>query len=224
MALAVGIHALTLDYEFEDRDLTIHPVAVETDRGVILLDTGLPGSVEKVADELDAAGLALDDVTKVLITHHDGDHAGGLRELVDETGAEVLAHREEAPYVDGRGAPIKGDPDDRYPPVAVDVELVGGIRFRTTAGPMQVVDTPGHAPGHVSPFFPHSGLLIAADALVSEGGELSGPKPEFTPEMDRAMESVGALTHLDVERTHCYHGGTVEAGSSRIETIYENER
>ncbi|PSQ16346.1 MBL fold metallo-hydrolase [Halobacteriales archaeon QS_8_69_26] len=224
MALTEGVHALPLEYEFEDREMTIHPAAVETDRGVILLDAGLPGSVEQISDGLAAAGLALSDVTKVLLTHHDGDHAGGLRELVDETGAEVLAHREEAPHVDGREAPVKGDADDRYPPVVVDVELVGSVRFRTAAGPMDVVDTPGHAPGHVSLFFPRSGLLVAGDALVSEGGELSGPKPEFTPEMDRAMESVGALAHLDVERTHCYHGGTVEAGTGRIEEIYEDER
>lgn len=223
MALAEGVHALALEYEFEDRDLTIHPVAVETDRGVILVDVGLPGSTDRIADGLSAAGLSLSDVGKVLLTHHDGDHAGGLQGVVEETDAEVLAHWDEAPHVDGREDPIKGDPDDRYPPVDVDVEIVGGIRFATAAGPMVVVDTPGHSPGHVSLHFPDAELLVAGDALVSEGGELSGPKPEYTPEMGRATESVGALAHLTVERTHCYHGGTIEAGSDRITAIYEGD-
>jgi glyoxylase-like metal-dependent hydrolase (beta-lactamase superfamily II) len=215
-----GVHALELHYEFEDRELTITPAAVETERGVILIDAGLPGSLDRIRNAFSAADLALSNVTDVLLTHQDGDHVGGCREVAEETDAAVLAHREATPYVDGRKAPVKGDPDDRPPAVPVDVELVGGVRFRTSAGPMAVVYTPGHAPGHVSLYFPAAGLLLAGDALTAEGGELSGPNPQFTPNPERAAESVGALADLDVETTLCYHGGYVAAGADRIAAIH----
>ncbi len=222
MELAEGVHALELAYDFEDRHMEIHPAVVETDRGLLLVDVGLPGSLEKIEGELDDAGLSLVNVDGVVLTHHDGDHAGGLAEVLEHTGATVYAHREESPYVDGREPPVKGDPDDRYPPVDVDIELLDGVTFRTRAGPMETVATPGHAPGHVSLYFPEADLLIAGDALTAEGGELAGPKPEFTPDMTTAIESVGRLADLDVAATLCYHGGFVEAGTDRIRAVYES--
>ncbi|WP_306052312.1 MBL fold metallo-hydrolase [Natronococcus wangiae] len=90
---------------------------------------------------------------------------------------------------------------------------------------MAVLETPGHTPGHVSLTFPERDLLIAGDALVADGDEpLSGPKPEFTPDMERATESVGRLAELDVDGTLCYHGGYVEEGTDRIEEIYADSR
>jgi glyoxylase-like metal-dependent hydrolase (beta-lactamase superfamily II) len=221
MELVDGVHALALHYQFENRELTVHPVAVETDRGVILVDAGLPGSTDRIRNAFAEADLSFSTVADVVLTHQDGDHAGGCKEVVAETGATVFAHREAVPFVDGRKPPVKGDPADRPPAVGVDVELVDGVRFRTEAGPMEVLHTPGHAPGHVSLFFPDPGLLVAGDALTVADGELSGPDPQFTPDLDRASESVGTLAELGVETTLCYHGGYVEAGSDRIAAVHD---
>lgn len=221
-----GVHTLALTYDRDGRTLTLNPTAVETDHGVVLVDVGVPGSVDLVRDALADAGLALADVSMVLLTHHDGDHAGSLAELETEADVVVLAHEDEAPYVDGREHPVKSDPDDeRYPPAPVDVELTGGETFRTDAGPMRVVETPGHSPGHVSLYFPESGFLVAGDALTNDNegtDSFGGPKPQFTPEMDLAVESVGTLAALDVETTHCFHGGTADAGTDSIAAIYDD--
>jgi glyoxylase-like metal-dependent hydrolase (beta-lactamase superfamily II) len=128
-------------------------------------------------------------VWAVLLTHQDGDHAGGLASVVASTDAVVFAHEVCAPYVDGREDPIKGG-SDRYDPVPVDVELTDGVRFRTAAGPMRVVFTPGHAPGHVSLYLPDERLLLAADALTAARGRLRGPSEEFTLDMSEATDSV----------------------------------
>ncbi len=215
-----GVYELPLTLDRGDRELTIHPAAVETDRGVVLVDVGFPGQADAIDAHLADANLGLDDVIAVAVTHQDGDHVAGLRDVVDRTDATVYAHRETAPYLDGREDPIKGG-DDRYPPVDVDVQVVDGVGFRTAAGEMRVVHTPGHAPGHVSLHFPGERLLVAGDALTAEDG-LAGPKPEFTPDLDRATESVGHLADLDVDRVLCYHGGFVEAGSDRIAEIRDS--
>lgn len=215
-----GVHALPLSFEFGETELTITPAAVETRRGLLLIDVGLPGAVDGIETHVSTLGYDLDDVHTVLLTHHDGDHAGGLAELLERVDATVAAHPEEAPYVAGDREPIKSE-GDRYPPAPVDLELVGGVRFSTAAGPMELVETPGHSPGHLSLYFPHEKLLLAADALNADGDRaLSGPKPEYTPEMGRAIESVRRLADLDVEHTLCYHGGYAEAGTDRIREIH----
>lgn len=224
VTLPNGVHDLQLHYELEDRELTIHPAAVETDRGIVLVDVGLPGSTDRIVAALETEGLAISDVAFLLVTHHDGDHVGALASVADRTGATVVAHPDEAPHVDGREDPVKGDPDDRPEPVPVDLQTPGGTRFRTDAGPMDVVETPGHAPGHVSLHFPEERLLLAADAMVADDGRLEGYEPRFTPDEATATESIGRLAGLGVERTLCYHGGLVEHGPDRIAEVHADLR
>jgi glyoxylase-like metal-dependent hydrolase (beta-lactamase superfamily II) len=219
--LTGGVYALTQTLETDEGTRAFHPAAVETDRGLVVLDVGLPGQADALTGELAAAGFDWSDVWAVLLTHHDGDHAGALATVVEETDAVVFAHETCARYVDGREDPIGGE-SDRYSPVPVDVELVDGERFRTKAGPMRVVFTPGHAPGHVSLYFLEEQLLIAADALTADKDGLQGPSEHFTLDMPEAAESVELLATLDVETVHCFHGGTVEADEARIAAIAES--
>ena len=214
-----GLHALPITVDYGGRELTITPALVETERGLVLIDAGSEGTVDSLRTHLRSLGYGLEDVWLVVLTHHDGDHAGGLADLLEHTDAVVAAHREEAPYVTGERDPIKGD-GDRYPPVDVDLELAGGVRIPTLAGPMEVVETPGHTPGHISLYFPENGLLLAGDALVADLDDpLSGPKPRFTSDMDRALESVEKLAALEIDHVVCYHGGYVDRGSERIREI-----
>ena len=214
-----GVHVLPITVDYGGREFTITPTLVETERGLVLIDAGPEGSLEGIRTHLRSLEYDLEDIWLVLLTHHDGDHAGGLADLLEAVDAVVATHREEAPYITGERDPIKGD-GDRYPPVDVDMELTGGVRIPTLAGPMDVVETPGHAPGHVSLHFPEDGLLLAGDALVADGEEpLSGPKPDFTPDMDRALESVADLAALEVDHVVCFHGGYVDRGSERIREI-----
>ncbi|MWV39147.1 MBL fold metallo-hydrolase [Natrialba sp. INN-245] len=218
-----GVHVLPLSVEHGGRELTVSPTAVETERGLVLIDVGPRGAVGSLTVHLESLGYELADVWLVVLTHHDADHAGALAELLERTDAAVATHRAEAPFVTGERDPLKGSADgDRYPPASVDLELVGGVRIPTLAGPMEILETPGHTPGHVSCYFSNGALLVAGDALVADGDEpLSGPKPEYTPEMDRALESVAELATLDVEHTVCYHGGYIDRGSDRIREISE---
>ena len=217
MELTEGVHALPLSFEPGDHEMTVHAAAVETRRGAILVDAGLPGSRDQIEDRLAAAGIALPDVHDLLLTHRDGDHVGGASELLaGDTDIDVVAHREAAPHIEGE----RGDegPD----PVGVDVAVVDGVRFATRAGPMDVVHTPGHTPGHVSLHFPEARLLVAADAVVADGDRIAGPSETHSADVDTALSSVERLADLDVAETLCYHGGHVEQGSDRLEAIAEN--
>jgi glyoxylase-like metal-dependent hydrolase (beta-lactamase superfamily II) len=212
-----GVHTFSLTFAQDDREVSIHPAGVETAGGLLLLDVGPRETLDGLHEELAGAGFSFEDVTAVLVTHQDWDHAGGLAALQDVATPTVLASAAEAPAVDGR-EDTRGA-GERYPPGRVDVEFESGITFRTEAGPARVVPTPGHTPGHVSVHLSEQRFLLAADALAADDAGLQGPNEAFTESMDEALASAGRLADLDVETTHCFHGGTVAAGSERIAAI-----
>jgi len=222
MELADGVYALELSMDREEGTFVVHPTAVETPKGPVLIDAGLPGRTDALAAALGEHGLDLADVRAVVLTHHDGDHAGGLVAACERAADPVVyAHEAAAPYVDGRTHPLKTDDDaERYEPVAVDVELRDGVTFRTDAGPMRAVFTPGHAPGHLAFHFPDAGVLLAADAVRNDAGELAGPPERFTPDLPEATRSVERLAALSVDRINCYHGGPIDAGTADLERVY----
>jgi glyoxylase-like metal-dependent hydrolase (beta-lactamase superfamily II) len=215
-AIAPGVYALPLAFEPGEDAPLMYPAAVETDRGLVLVDTGFADHLDAVESHLAEAGFGLDDVALVVVTHQDADHAGGLAALADRTDVTTLAHADEAPYI-ARERPLLKDRE--YPPARVDVELVDGVAFRTAAGEMRVVATPGHSPGHVSLYLPGERLLLAADAITAEEA-FDGPNEAATPDMDAATDSVGRLAELAVERTLCFHGGLVEHDRDQLGRIH----
>ncbi|MGI3901878.1 MAG: MBL fold metallo-hydrolase [Janthinobacterium lividum] len=63
--------------------LTFNALAIETGRGLVLIDTGVGEGARPAAGQLlanlAAAGHKPEDVTAVIISHFHGDHIGGLR-------------------------------------------------------------------------------------------------------------------------------------------------
>ncbi|GAA0308062.1 MBL fold metallo-hydrolase [Halarchaeum salinum] len=222
MELASGVYGFPVTVSYPDRTLTITPAGVETpDGGLVLLDAGFPDTVDLLEDALAEEGFDYDDVEYLVLTHQDGDHAGGAAEIAERADAPVFAHRDDTPAIEGAKDPIKGDPSDRYDPVPVDVQVVDGVEIRTAVGPLQIVATPGHTPGHISCYVPDAGVLLAADASVAEDGELAGPNEHFTPDVERAYDSLDTLADLAFTDVLCFHGGHVEAGPEDVAALVE---
>lgn len=118
------------------------------DAGAILIDGGMPQAAGQVLANVEALGLAPDDVKLILHSHAHADHVGPLAELRRATGARVVTNAESAALL------ARGGADDihygdalLYPPVTVDRlvqddEVVELGRLR-----LQVRFTPGHTPG-----------------------------------------------------------------------------
>ncbi len=84
---------------------------------------------------------------------------------------------------------------------------------------LQVIDTPGHTPGHISVFDADSGLLVAGDALNTSDGEVTGANPQFTVDIVEADDSIRKLATYPVETVLVGHGDPVvgTAGASLVQ-------
>lgn len=214
------IHVFEFDTDYFGSDRTWHPVGVETERGLLLFDVGGPGDADKLEAAMADEGFSYDDVDKIVLTHHDYDHLGCLAEVYERTDAEVVAHKKAAPYVTAEIRMLKR-PEEPYPGVPVDLQLTDGERFRTKAGHVRPIFTPGHAPGHLVFYFEDAELLVAGDLLRSDGEFLGGPKRSVTPDLAASREAIGTLTDLDVEQIVCFHGGPIEASGADIQRVYD---
>jgi N-acyl homoserine lactone hydrolase len=149
--------------------LPIHVWAIEHEGTLRLVDTGetaearnVPFARPEVTPEqelpgaLSAAGLSVDDVSEVVITHAHGDHIDGLvhvrgRVLINETELRFLKtpmptmmrgllRQPLPPGFDPEPYVLDGGPFGAFPrsrPLSDDGRIVA-------------VETPGHTPGHVS--------------------------------------------------------------------------
>jgi hydroxyacylglutathione hydrolase len=97
----------------------------------------------------------------ILVTHSDVDHIGGVAALADGTGAEVWAPAGEVEALragETRGGMRVAPHDPAHTVAGGDEITVAGIAF-------EVIDVPGHSPGHVA--FHHDGELFSGDLLFA---------------------------------------------------------
>ena len=163
-----------------------------------IVDTGLAGSEADIEAGLRAAGLNWTDVDHVILTHRHSNHIGSADAVMAAADAAVAYAGE---------ADIAQIPAPRpIVPVGDGDEVFG----------LQIIDTPGHTPGHICVLDTEAGVLVAGDALNGAGGGVIGPNPSFTPNMELANESVKKLAGFSFETVLFGHGDPVEGGADSL--------
>jgi glyoxylase-like metal-dependent hydrolase (beta-lactamase superfamily II) len=161
-----------------------------------IIDTGTAGSVAAIAATLGAAGSDWNQVGTVVLTHLHRDHIGSLPEVLDAVpDAVAFAHAADIPGIESP-RPIT--------PVGDGDELFG----------LTVVHTPGHTPGHIALLDPQLEVMFAGDAVNGANPGVSGPNPQFTPDMPLAIESARRLGTFDYETVVFGHGEPVVGGAA----------
>lgn len=206
-----------MDGVFELRLGYVNVHAVVTDDGVVLVDTGLPGRSPIIERGLVEIGRSLGEVTTILVTHRHPDHIGSLAELRRRTGARVIAHAAEAPWITGHIPP--SEPSGRLARLLSraigTVEPTKIDQLITTDGSeplpgFTALHTPGHTRGHVSYLLDRSGgILFAGDAAGSRRGKVSAPPHPVTADPARAGESLARLADLEFDHAVFGHGKAV---------------
>ncbi len=169
-----------------------------------VVDTGTDGSEGDIAAALERLGLSWDAVGHVIVTHRHSDHVGGLGRVLQALPPEAIG------YAGAEDIPVIPAPESLV--AAADGDDVFGLT---------IIATPGHTPGHISVLDEVGGILIAGDALGTTGGQVTGPNPQFTADMDTAIESVTKLGTFKFETLLVGHGDPIVGGASDLVAAFK---
>jgi glyoxylase-like metal-dependent hydrolase (beta-lactamase superfamily II) len=202
MQITDHVHALRVPFQLplpDGRRLERFVYAyILVERRALLVDAGVRGYAKELTEYLRTIGVAASDVAWTLLTHTHPDHIGGLAGVIEATGCRTATHADAAPWVTDperqfRERPVPGFHDLVEGPVAPS-QLLGGDREIGGDGVprIEVIETPGHAPGHVAFFHEPDGVLICGDAL---------PQPGAMPIYDDVGASVQSIRRLQQAST-----------------------
>ena len=131
-------------------------VLVASDKGLILLDGGLPQSAPLIDASIRRLGFRTEDVRLIVNSHAHFDHAGGIAALQRVSGAIVAASASSARAIES-GEPPVDDPQyafgkeaNRFPPVKRVKVVADGETLRVGNLTITAHLTPGHTPGSTS--------------------------------------------------------------------------
>jgi glyoxylase-like metal-dependent hydrolase (beta-lactamase superfamily II) len=200
-----------------------NPYVIIDPDGLTLIDSGIPGSEKKILKYIANLGYAAIDLKRILITHADFDHIGGLAALKKSSAACVYASKIEAAAIAIGRSSRKLRPNslpsaliaglaDRFAksaPVQVDEFLSDGQRLPILGG-LLAVDTQGHTPGHLSYFLCAAGVLFVGDSMVSDQAGLHGSVQVNTWDEALAIEAVRKQAALGASIVCPGHGPVIQ--------------
>ena len=216
---------------------------IEPNGNIHLVDSGIPSSSTHILSYLDDIGQDPMKIKTLVLTHLDIDHAGSAAELKQDTGCQIIASDFEARVISGEKFSLddlrglfptyeqteveslhQKISEQVYPAVDVDRTVRGGDTLDLgyyEEG--QFYEVPGHSPGHIALFIPKLSVFIAGDAVSVSGQIVKRPRPEFTPSMRLALDSIKKLKDLEFEILIAYHGPPIVGnGSGSLRSLIES--
>lgn len=197
---------------------------LDDDGQVTLVDTGLKGRGERMLAALAAMSKGPSDVTRIVLTHAHGDHAGGAAEIVARTGAPLSIHETDAPYARDGVAPPRdpaslggrllnrlGKRANGFPAVVVGEEFADGAVL-PIAGGLRVVHTPGHTMGHVALLHEPTSVLITGDSIWNVR-RMKWSIKAFCQDIALNAKTAHVLGELDYAVAAFTHGKPVRDGA-----------
>ncbi len=226
----------TLDLHFQNYEHAIASFCIESDDGLILIESGPYSTFKSLKSELEGKGLSIDDVKHVLLTHIHFDHAGAAWALA-EKGANIYLH----PF----GSTHLQDPTK----LVASATQIYGDQMDTLWGKMKVISeenirivehlevlqiggktftslhTPGHAKHHIA--WQHKDVIFTGDVagVKINGGPVVPPCPPPDINIEDWIKSIDLIIKRNPKRLVLTHFGeitNIELHMDQLKAILED--
>lgn len=184
-----------------------------SDEGHILIDAPLAENVPLLLDNIRGLGFDPADIRILLASHAHFDHVGGMADVLEATGAELVLSEADAVHV-GEGVDLGlGDLSDGYAPAHPD-RTIGHLET-VRVGDIELTAnlTPGHTPGCTSwsgtvriGGEPYTFVSICSLSVLSTY-RIAGDDPTYEGQGRDFCESVAHLESLDPDIFLAAHPG-----------------
>ena len=187
---------------------------------------------------LEAAGIAVTDLTALLLTHVHLDHAGASGTLVRENpNLKVYVHKKGAPHVSNpeklvaSATRLYGDAMGRLwgeilpVPERALVIVQGGEEIKEADRSLEVAYTPGHASHHVSYFVRDAGIAFVGDTggvKLTPNGDVLPPTPPPDIDLEAWSESMGRIEGWQPQTLFLTHFGPAAPLGTHLRELREN--
>jgi len=208
--IAAGVYSFSrlsiLQYILVDKDnITL------IDTGLSLFSTALCKSICKTFPD--------HKIDRILITHADGDHYGGIPRIVEHfPTVTVAASLKEAAAMEVGGMSRALKPTDPFNTLVIRFfspffkatriiagEILSPGQILPIMGGLSVIDSAGHTPQHLSFYLPGKRILFAGDSIVNRGGTPSPAHGYNCWDPSKAVESFERQMSLNALHICCGH-------------------
>ncbi|MEM6642107.1 MAG: MBL fold metallo-hydrolase [Bacteroidota bacterium] len=222
----------TLDLEFQNHQNAIACFCIESNSGLILIESGPFSTYQNLERALNKIGFSTDDVHHVLLTHIHFDHAGAAWAFA-EMGANIYVHPLGAPHMlnperlvasatqiygdrmDALWGQMKGIEEENLRIVEhMEVLNIDGKTFTA-------LHTPGHAKHHIA--WQHKDVIFTGDvAGVQIGkGPVVPPCPPPDINIEDWKDSIVQILKRNPKRLVLTHFGEVDRVALHLESFLE---
>jgi glyoxylase-like metal-dependent hydrolase (beta-lactamase superfamily II) len=161
----------------------------------LLVDAGwnTPETLDILKKQMDEIGVALSEISRIVITHVHPDHYGLAGQLKQLSAATVAMHELEVPFIESRYVKmdnlleeisklliVHGVPQEVMPqlrsaslkmvefvtPTSPDIILHGGETISQDDFHFRVIPSPGHSPGHICLYEAERRILFSGDHIL----------------------------------------------------------
>ena len=244
-----GIHLIELPLPFSLGLINVY--LIDTGDGRLLVDTGMDTEpcLQALESALEGLGAGWADIRQVLLTHIHPDHMGLALKALERSGGRLLLHREDEallaeiadregyaevqarvlrsadvpePLINGIGQSVR-EVHRSFHRLHADVALSGGECIPTRHGPLEVISTPGHTPGHVCLYDRGRRILVSGDHIL----EHISPNIGWQAGRDALgeyLDSLDRVASLDVDVILPSHGSPVSGHREWVARTKQHHR
>jgi hydroxyacylglutathione hydrolase len=171
-----------------------------------------------LAAKAEEEGWAID---QIWLTHSHFDHVGGLAELKEQCGAPIYIHPEAIPMLENAVLAGRMWQITVPEPPPADKMLEDGQILNLGDLQLEVLYTPGHAPGHVCFYLASEWVLFDGDVLFNQGiGRTDLPGGDYATLMDSIRNRLMTLPDETVVLSG--HGPATSIGQERESNPFLN--